>query len=247
MSSELIKISTNDNGEQLVSGRDLHEFLEIKEKYTEWMNRMIGYGFIENIDFILVSEKTETNNPKNPFTTITNHIIKIDMAKQISMLQRNAKGKEARLYFIKCENEYKKLKQNPITHNITGQQLIEIGKQMVELEEKRREEQTKKIQAYGGKGGVTANRNHYKRKTEVLEYEVEELREELGACKAYATILAVQKFFKNIDFSWRKLKEFCTVKEMEIKEVPDKRYGKVKTYPAAAWLNLYNIDLEELF
>jgi phage anti-repressor protein len=247
MSSELIKISTNENGEQLVSGRDLHEFLEIGKDFTNWIKDKIQkYDFKKDVDFTII-ELAKNGEAISGTLSKKDYILTISIAKELSMVADNQKGKEARLYFINCENEYKKLKQNPITHNITGQQLIEIGKQMVELEEKRREEQTKKIQAYGGKGGVTANRNHYKRKTEVLEYEVEELREELGACKAYATILAVQKFFKNIDFSWRKLKEFCTVKEMEIKEVPDKRYGKVKTYPAAAWLNLYNIDLEELF
>ncbi|ATH94509.1 antirepressor [Bacillus glycinifermentans] len=102
----LIPTHSNENGNLLVSGRDLHEFLEVKEKYTEWFKRMVDYGFVENIDFVLVSEKRETKNPRNPFTTITNHHIKIPMAKEIAMLQRNEKGKQARLYFLELEEKW---------------------------------------------------------------------------------------------------------------------------------------------
>lgn len=104
--NQIIKTTTNNNGEIIVSGRELHEFLGVKEKYTEWVKRMLGYGFTENTDFVLVSEKTETNNPRNPFTTITNHAIKLDMAKEISMIQRNEKGKQARQYFIEIEKRW---------------------------------------------------------------------------------------------------------------------------------------------
>lgn len=103
--NELLKINY-ENERPTVSGRELHEFLEVKEKYTEWFKRMAEYGFDENIDFALVSEKTETNNPKNPFTTIINHQLTIEMAKEISMLQRNEKGKTARQYFIKLEEKW---------------------------------------------------------------------------------------------------------------------------------------------
>ncbi|PWA08624.1 phage antirepressor Ant [Pueribacillus theae] len=104
--NQLIPTQQNSEGNLLVSGRDLHEFLEIKTKYADWFNRMKEYGFVENIDFILVTQKRETNNPKNPFTEITDHHIKIPMAKEIAMLQRNEKGKQARLYFLELEEKW---------------------------------------------------------------------------------------------------------------------------------------------
>ena len=110
MNRELIKIETSPGGKQVVSGRKLHEILDIKEKYTQWFNRMCEYGFVENQDFALVSQKTETNNPKNPWTEITDHIITIEMAKEISMIQRTEKGKIARQYFIECERQLLKPK-----------------------------------------------------------------------------------------------------------------------------------------
>lgn len=107
---ELIKIIERD-GRQLVSGRELHEFLEIKTKYKDWFPRMVEYGFEEEIDFIRVAQKRATNNLKNPVTTVIDHGISIDMAKEISMIQRTEKGKAARQYFINCEKKLKEVKK----------------------------------------------------------------------------------------------------------------------------------------
>lgn len=103
--NELIKIEER-NGEQLVSGRELHEFLEVKTRFDIWFDRMVEYGFIENTDYIAyVQKSTHANNREY---TQTDYGLKLSMAKEISMIQRNEKGKQARLYFIECE---KRLKQ----------------------------------------------------------------------------------------------------------------------------------------
>lgn len=107
---ELIKIIERE-GRQLVSGRELHEFLEIGTKYKDWFPRMVEYGFEEEIDFIRVAQKRATNNLKNPVTTVIDHAISIDMAKEISMIQRTEKGKAARQYFINCEKKLKEVKK----------------------------------------------------------------------------------------------------------------------------------------
>lgn len=103
--NELLKVEVNENQEQVVSGRLLYEFLEIKERYTQWFNRMISYGFVENIDYFPVSEKTESGGASG-FKVIQNHILKLSMAKELCMLARNEKGKQARKYFIKCEEAW---------------------------------------------------------------------------------------------------------------------------------------------
>jgi len=101
--NELIKVSTNEKGDVVISGRELHEFLEIETKYMDWFPRMIEYGFIENVDFSVFLK-----NEKNPLggRPLTDHVIKLDMAKEIAMIQRNEKGKQARQYFIAIEKEY---------------------------------------------------------------------------------------------------------------------------------------------
>ena len=98
--TELIKVQEKD-GEQLVSGRELHKFLESSERFSKWWERMVGYGFIENKDYTLY-QKVHPQNKQE----IIDYLMKISMAKEISMLQRNEKGKEARMYFIKCEEAW---------------------------------------------------------------------------------------------------------------------------------------------
>ena len=102
---KLIPIIVNENNEQLVSGRELHEFLEVKDNYTDWFKRMIKYGFEESVDFISFSEKSDKPFGGRPQI---NHFLKLDMAKEISMIQRTEKGKQARQYFIQVEKEYRK-------------------------------------------------------------------------------------------------------------------------------------------
>ncbi len=102
--NELIKIETNEKLEPVVSGRDLHEALGVETQYTKWFERMREYGFIENIDYCTISQKRLTVQGNE--TTFTNHVIKLDMAKEIAMIQRNEKGKQMRQYFIKVEKDY---------------------------------------------------------------------------------------------------------------------------------------------
>ena len=98
--TELIKVQERD-GEQLISARELHKFLESSERFSKWWERMVGYGFIENKDYTLY-QKVHPQNKQE----IIDYLMKISMAKEISMLQRNEKGKEARIYFIKCEEAW---------------------------------------------------------------------------------------------------------------------------------------------
>lgn len=100
--NELIKVEVNEKQEQVVSGRELHEFLLVGTEYRHWFPRMCEYGFSEDKDFTPVI----FDHPKNNQPT-TDHLLKLDMAKEISMLQRTYKGKQARQYFIEVEKKHK--------------------------------------------------------------------------------------------------------------------------------------------
>lgn len=95
-----------DNDRPLVSGRELHEALGIKTQYSKWFDRMCEYGFAENTDYILVSQKCLTNNPRNPYTEVTDHQMTIDMAKELCMIQRTEIGKRCRVYFLNIEKQW---------------------------------------------------------------------------------------------------------------------------------------------
>jgi len=100
--SNLIPINY-DNDRQTTSARSLHEFLEVGTEYAKWFLRMTEYGFSENVDFRVIVKNDENPQGGRPST---DHEITIDMAKEIAMLQRTEKGKQARQYFIELEKRW---------------------------------------------------------------------------------------------------------------------------------------------
>lgn len=100
----LIDLHEQQDGSVAVMGRELHEFLEIGTRYDTWFNRMIEYGFVENQDFGAIAQKRAT--AQGNITNYVDHILTIDMAKEISMIQRNEKGKQARQYFLQVEKAW---------------------------------------------------------------------------------------------------------------------------------------------
>lgn len=98
--TQLINIQINSNQEQVVSGRLLHEFLEVKTPYDKWLPRMCEYGFFEGEDFSTFLSESKGGRPA------IDHTLKLDMAKELCMLARSEKGKLARQYFIKIEKDW---------------------------------------------------------------------------------------------------------------------------------------------
>lgn len=94
--SALIPIR-EDNGRQAVSGRDLHAFLGLGRDYTTWFKSMVEYGFTEGEDFTPVRVESSGGRPG------ADHVLTLDMAKELAMIQRTPKGKQARQYFIDVE------------------------------------------------------------------------------------------------------------------------------------------------
>lgn len=101
---DLVPVQKQKDGSVVVSGRDLHDFLKVNTPYTQWFDRMTEYGFDENVDFIGLSQKSEKPFGGRPQL---DHAMTLDMAKEISMIQRTERGKQARQYFIEVEKRYK--------------------------------------------------------------------------------------------------------------------------------------------
>ena len=101
--NELLKVEVNENQEQVISGRELHMFLNIGTEYAKWFSRMCEYGFEEDRDFKVIVKNDENSKGGRPST---DHIMKIDMAKELCMLARNEKGKQARHYFLEVERDW---------------------------------------------------------------------------------------------------------------------------------------------
>ncbi|MEN2350546.1 antA/AntB antirepressor family protein [Lacticaseibacillus paracasei] len=102
--NELIKTITRGDGTIAVSGRELHKFLGVNDNYTDWFKRMTDYGFTENVDFAGLSEKSDKPTGGRPRI---DHVMTLDMAKEVAMIQRTDRGKQARQYFLEVERRYK--------------------------------------------------------------------------------------------------------------------------------------------
>lgn len=97
--NDIIKVNYNTD-QPTVSARELHEFLEVKDPYRNWFPRMCEYGFEESKDFRTFLCETSGGRPKHDAE------ITIDMAKELCMLQRNERGKQARQYFLQLERDW---------------------------------------------------------------------------------------------------------------------------------------------
>ena len=87
--------------QQTVNARELHAFLENRDHFSTWIkDRISQYGFVENQDFVIASGNSEAIRGGH---NRLDYFLSLDMAKELSMVERNAKGKQARQYFIDCE------------------------------------------------------------------------------------------------------------------------------------------------
>ena len=90
---------------QLCNARELHAYLEIGKEYANWIkDRINEYGFIQDEDYFIITERTN-GRPRKEY-----HIT-LDMGKELGMVERNERGRQIRQYFIRCERTLKALQQ----------------------------------------------------------------------------------------------------------------------------------------
>jgi len=105
MNQQLIPISKSKQGRDVVSAQALHYFLEVGTRFDIWFNRRIEeFSFVQGVDF---------QGPILNSNEGADYVITLDMAKELSMLERNDKGQQARRYFIECEKQLRGLVEAP--------------------------------------------------------------------------------------------------------------------------------------
>lgn len=123
-----------DNDRITLSARDLHGFLEIGTEFAKWMQRMCEYGFDENVDYRVFVKNDDNSKGGRPST---DYEITLDMAKEIAMIQRNERGKQARQYFIEIEKQWNTPEQVMARGLIASQKVIEsLNQKVIEMKPK---------------------------------------------------------------------------------------------------------------
>lgn len=135
----LINITTNEQGSQVVNARELHEKLEVSERFNAWCQRMFAYGFVENEDYTGCKVFNTLANQE-----LTNYTLTLDTAKEIAMLQRSEKGKEIRQYFIQYEKRSRALIQT-LTQPQTDVEILSNAVLVANRLLAEKEEQLKKL------------------------------------------------------------------------------------------------------
>lgn len=119
-------IQQNTDLQQAVSARELYNFLEPTERFASWFERQLQYGFVNGRDYLGCEVFNTLANQM-----LTDFFVSIDMAKEISMIQRSDKGKQARQYFIDCERKSKQ----PALPQSFSEALLLAGKLQQQIEQ----------------------------------------------------------------------------------------------------------------
>ena len=208
--NELIPIQY-ENEKPTVSGRELHAALEIETRYNDWFLRMCEFGFQEGKDFCSILSKSSGGRPG------TDHAVTIPMAKELCMLQRTAKGKQCREYFISCEeawNSPDKIMERAL--QIAHRRAIEAERRIFGLLE---EKETLEI-------ALNESIQFYT----VAKYN--------GVFKKSWTLAQCQLIGKQ-------LSAYCHARAIQIRkcETNDERFGTVNSYPISAWEAFMEVGL----
>jgi anti-repressor protein len=108
MTDQLIPLDTTGNNEFPVNARDLYDFLDIKQKFADWIpQRIRDYKFTQGVDYQSLSKTPEGGGRRKEY------IFTMDMGKELSMLEANERGQQARRYFIECEKGLKEIASIP--------------------------------------------------------------------------------------------------------------------------------------
>lgn len=156
--NELVPVYETNTGEKVVCGTELHEVLSVKSNYRDWIkNRLNDCEAVENEDFQSFAKNlAKGGRPQNE------HIIKLDTAKEMAMLERNDKGKQVRRYFIEVEKRYK-----TSVDQLSPQLQLLIN---MEIEQKRQAQELQEVKAgvQGMREIITLNPNSWREDTKRL-------------------------------------------------------------------------------
>lgn len=239
--NELISINSSTIGGQTintVNARDLHSFLEAKKDFSEWIkDRIEKYGFVENQDYVVVEvlRSPESGSSKARVQRAIDYHLSIDMAKELSMVERNERGKQARLYFLECER-----RAQAATPSLQLPNFLDPASAAIAwAEQYQRAQQAERTKAeIGSRREATAMSTASREAKKARKLEIV-----LDRDMEYASIKRMSAIHHGLKFDWRMLKSTCAEMGIPPVEVFDANYGHVNAYHISVWKEAYAVDL----
>lgn len=200
------------NCKQAVNARDLHAFLESKQDFSTWIkNRIDKYDLVENVDYVAAPQIYGTANGGH--STRLEYALTIDAAKELSMVEGNEKGKEARRYFIACEKELKESQPSALS---PSELILKLAEMNVENERKMKALEEKQSK---------------------LENEIEEIKQRTttdlhqSTIVAYVSINNIKLDVTRYGAMGKKASALCKKRNIEVVKINDVRWGKISVFP----------------
>jgi phage anti-repressor protein len=222
--SDLVNMDYRAVGEvatQTVSAKELHKFLNVRRDFSNWIkDRIDKYSFNENEDFLSLLEKQERAIGA---TIRKEYYITLDMAKELSMVENNKRGKLARKYFIECERKAKQQKPAPARG---AKALLAMVQQLVEIEEEQ-ERQSEALEV------VRVEQKQYKAELRALDTKIEHSTGMAGyfTVMAFATLKKIRLDLNKSSEIGRTASAICRKRKIYYGKVKDIRFGLVGSYP----------------
>ena len=206
--NDLVPVYETSNGEKVVYGSELHKVLCVKSRYREWIDRrLVECDAVEGTDY----EAAEISAPSGQKRR--EHIILLDTAKEMAMLERNEKGKKVRRYFIEIEKKYKQQIQ-PMSQleiaRMSLDMLIKQEKRLIAIEEKQ---------------------SSFDEEINQINAKLEKHQENWYTIAGYASLLGIDVSLQEAGKLGRKASKLARENDIKLDTTPDPRYGTVKVYP----------------
>ena len=242
--TELIPINKADfNGAEInsVNARELHAVLESKYQFADWIkSRLEETDAVENIDYIIVSEKTETMTEHGKKASIRNeYILSTDIAKEIAMLERNEVGKKVRRYFIEFEKAHKQIFIPQDLPTALRAYANEVEQKELALKQRDQALATKAWIGSKREATAMATASAAKRENERLKVELDKSKEWASIKKVAGELGVSEGKFKYADLRRKSNELGLDRPKIKDNNSPD----GIRLYHKDAWAAVYDIDI----
>ncbi len=225
----IFESTINSKIKKTINARELHQFLESKQEFSHWIkNRIEQCNFLENQDFITCSPNLSSNSVTHGGHNRVDYHITLDMAKHLSMVERNNKGMEARQYFINCEEE--------LINNLQNQKQMSLT-EIVEYSINKLLDQERKII------NIETTQKEFDSRIAQIESEASRLRShsDMFTVMGFCNLVKFPASMQTASKIGKAVTKYCKANNIRIDTTGDARVGSVNVYHIDALITVCSV------